>query len=95
MPEKVSVNIDISGRQYNITTDEWEPLYINKLGEILNSELKSVQKDSGLVDSYKIMVLASLKIIDKLLKLQESKAGSNYAIEQDIEDLNNKITEII
>ncbi len=95
MPERESTQIEICGRAYTIASDEWQPLYIKKLGEMLNSEISSVEQETGTVDSYKLMMLAALRIIDKKLKLSESKAGSSQAIEEEIKNLNNRIAAVV
>ncbi len=87
--------IRICNRDYNIASDEWQPLYIQRLGEILDSEIKLLEKETGLVDNYKLLILASLRIIDRLLKIEENKTGSNQFIEEEIARLNSQIENIL
>ena len=87
--------IRICNRDYNIASDEWQPLYIQRLGEILDSEIKLLEKETGLVDNYKLLILASLRIIDRLLQIEEKKTGSNQFIEEEIARLNSQIENIL
>ncbi len=95
MPERESAQIEVAGRMYTIVDDKWSPLYMKNLGHILNDEIKSVEDQTGTVDSYKLMMLAALRIIDRYLQLQETKSGSSHALEEDIKHLNNLIEEVI
>lgn len=95
MPEKDITQIRICNRDYNIASDEWPPLYIQRLGEILESEIKALERETGLVDNYKLLILASLQIIDRLLQLEEKKTGSNQFIEDKILRLNSQIENIL
>ncbi len=95
MPERESTQIEIAGRTYTIVDDKWSPLYMKNLGQILNEEIKSVEEHTRTVDSYKLMMLAALRIIDKYLQLQEAKSGSSHALEEEIKHLNNLIEEVI
>ena len=87
--------IRICNRDYNIASDEWQPLYIQRLGEILENEIKLLEKETGLVDNYKLLILASLRIIDRLLQIEEKKTGSNQFIEEEIARLNSQIENIL
>jgi cell division protein ZapA (FtsZ GTPase activity inhibitor) len=93
MPEITQIRI--CNRDYNIASDEWQPLYIQKLGEILDKEIRLLENETGLVDNYKLLILASLKIIDRLLQLEESKTGSSQFLEDEIEKLNSQIENIL
>ena len=87
--------IRICNRDYNIASDEWQPLYIQRLGEILDNEIKLLEQETGLVDNYKLLILASLRIIDRLLQIEEKKTGSNQFIEEEIARLNSQIENIL
>jgi len=95
MPEKETTQIRICRRDYNIASDEWQPLYIKKLGEILDNEIQKLEKETGIVDNYKLIILGALNIIDKMLKVQETKTGSSQLIEEEITGLNARIEEVL
>lgn len=95
MSEKEITQISICRRNYKIASDEWQPLYIQRLGEILNGEIQLLERETGIVDSYNLLILASLKIIDRLLKVEEKKTGSNQFIEDEIIRLNSQIENIL
>ena len=95
MADKEITQITICRRDYKIASDEWQPLYIQKLGEILNSEIQTLEKESGIVDSYNLLILASLKLTDKMLRLEEKKTGSNKLIEDEILRLNSQVENIL
>ena len=95
MAEKETTQISICRRNYKIASDEWQPLYIQRLGEILNGEIEFLERETGIVDSYNLLILASLKIIDRLLKVEEKKTGSNQFVEDEIDRLNSQIESIL
>ncbi|MFW6172272.1 MAG: cell division protein ZapA [Elusimicrobiota bacterium] len=95
MPEKEITQIRICRRDYNIASDEWQPLYIKKLGEILENEIQKVEKETGIVDNYKLLILASLEIIDRMLKTEEKKTGGSQIIEKEIEQINSQIEKVL
>ncbi len=95
MPEKEITQIRICRRDYKIASDEWQPLYIHRLGEILDREIQLIEEETGLVDNYKLLILANLRIIDRLLKVEEKKTGSNQFIEDEIDRLNSRIENIL
>lgn len=93
--EKTSTPICIFGRTYNINSDEWTPLYIKKLGELLIDEIQKLEQETGIVDNYKLLVLSSLRIIDKMLNMRESNTGSSDLFEKEINKLNSQIETIL
>ena len=95
MPERETTTIRICRREYNIASDEWQPLYIKRLGEILDDEIAKLESETGIVDNYKLLILGSLKILDRMLTLEESKTGSSKLINQEIENLNSRIKEVL
>lgn len=95
MSEKEITHISICRRNYKIASDEWQPLYIQRLGEVLSSEIQLLERETGIVDSYNLLILASLKIIDKLLQIEEKKTGSNQFIQKKINKLNSQIENIL
>ena len=95
MPEKGITQIRICRREYNIASDDWQPLYIKRLGEILDTEIQRLEKQTGIVDNYKLLIMGSLKIIDKMLKFQEANTGDSLHLEKEIENLNSAIEEVL
>ncbi|MFC2060881.1 cell division protein ZapA [Elusimicrobiota bacterium] len=92
---KEITQVRVCGRDYNIASDEWQPLYIKKLAEMLESELKNIEQQTSVADNYKLLILAGLNIIDRMLKLEEKKTGSNQLIEKEINNLNTQIESVI
>lgn len=95
MAERETTTIRICRRDYNIANDEWQPLYIKRLGDILDKEITELERETGIVDNYKLLILGSLRILDKMLNLEEKKTGSSQFITQEIEDINLKIKEVL
>ncbi|MBN2406885.1 MAG: cell division protein ZapA [Elusimicrobia bacterium] len=93
--DKEITQVRICGRDYNISNDEWQPLYIKKLAEILETEIKNIEEETKIVDNYKLLILAGLSISDRLLKIEEMKTGSNKLAEKEIEKLNIEIEGIL
>ncbi|GEM_PF-2503504 len=95
MSEIEATTIRICKRDYKIASDEWQPLYIKKLGEILNNEIKQVESETKIADNYKLLIIGALKIIDKLLRVSERKTGSSQLVEEEIENLNTRIKKVL
>lgn len=92
---KEITQIRICRREYNIASDDWQPLYIKRLGEILDTEIQKLEKRTGIVDNYKLLIMGSLQIIDRMLKLQDSNTGGSLRLEKEIENLNSVIEEVL
>ena len=95
MADRETTTIRICRRDYHIASDEWQPLYIKRLGEILDNEISELEKSTGIVDNYKLLILGSLRILDRMLNLEEKKTGSSRFITEEIESLNSSIKEVL
>ncbi|MDA3792064.1 MAG: cell division protein ZapA [Elusimicrobia bacterium] len=82
-------------RDYRITNKHWQPLHVQMLADKLEKKLKNIEKKDGIIDSYALLVKASLELIDEKLKLQEKKAGSSQLIENEIDELISELDKTI
>lgn len=89
--DKETTRITICKRDYRIENKKWQPLYVQKLADILENKINEIEKREGLVDSYALLVKAALELIDENLNLQEKKADSSQLIDREIEELTSKL----
>jgi cell division protein ZapA len=64
-----SVSVDIYDQTYHLRAHD--PVYIEKLANIVDSKMRAVSANGSTVDSLRVAVLAALNIADELLRLQE------------------------
>ncbi len=93
--DKEKTLITICKRDYRIENKKWQPLYLQKLVDILEKKLQEIEKNEGIVDSYFLLVKASLEFIDEKLNLQEKKTDSSQLIENEIDELISKLDNTI
>jgi cell division protein ZapA len=82
---KVSVNI--IGRVYDVEAAPGDELLIHSLAEYLQQKLIEVQRDTGIVDTQKLAVLAALNIADELFRLRNSKENISGFLDKKAEEL--------
>jgi cell division protein ZapA len=63
--------VDIYGQTYSMQGD-LDPVYVEELARYVDEKMRSVGNATGLVDSVRVAVLASLSIADELHTLRKS-----------------------
>ena len=64
-----SVSVDIYDQTYHLRAHD--PVYIEKLANIVDSKMRAVSANGSTVDSLRVAVLAALNIADELVRLQD------------------------
>ena len=65
-----SVPIEIAGRVYHIKTKD-DDSYAQKLAKIVNDRIREVTEATGIVDSLKVVDMASLNLADTYYRMKE------------------------
>ena len=90
---KISVNI--LGRTYEVEPVPGEELFIYSLANYVEQKLNEIQRDTGIVDTQKLAVLAALNIADELLRLKNSKESVSGIVDKKAEEMNSILEKAI
>jgi cell division protein ZapA len=82
---KVSVNI--LGRTYDVEVAPGDELLIYSLAEFVEQKLAEAQRDTGIVDTQKLAILAALNIADELFRLKNSRENVSGALDKKTDEL--------
>jgi len=82
---KVSVNI--LGRTYDVEVAPGDELLIYSLAEYVEQKLIEAQRDTGIVDTQKLAILAALNIADELFRLKNSRENVSGILDKKAEEL--------
>jgi len=82
---KVSVNI--LGRTYDVEVAPGDELLIYSLAEYVEQKLAEAQRDTGIVDTQKLAILAALNIADELFRLKNSRENVSGVLDKKAEEL--------
>ncbi len=75
--------VNILGQRYKVRSEDDEE-YVNKLAEYLDEQLDEVRKNTKIVASQNLAVLAGLNIVDTLFKQKEKDAQFKKDIREKI-----------
>lgn len=78
--------IDILGQIIDIEVAPGDELHVSALARYLEEKLTEVQRDTGIVDSQKLAILAALNIADELSRLKESKESVSGVLDKKAEE---------
>jgi cell division protein ZapA len=67
------ITLNIFGRTYDVEVGSGDELTIYSLAEFVEQKLNEVQRDTGIVDTQKLAILAALNIADELFRLKNSR----------------------
>jgi cell division protein ZapA len=82
---KISVNI--LGRTYDVEVASGDELFIFSLAEYVEQKLIEAQRDTGIVDTSKLAILAALNIADELFRLRNSKENVSGVMDRKTDEL--------
>lgn len=85
--EKDKITLRIYNREYTLSGEEWDPLYIAALADYVDKKMNEIANTSHIVDTSKVAVLAALNIANELFKLKESKSTPGVKINKKAEEL--------
>ena len=75
--------VNILGQRYKVRSEDDEE-YVNKLAEYLDEQLDEVRKNTKIVATQNLAVLAGLNIVDTLFKQKEKDAQFKKDIREKI-----------
>ena len=82
---KISVNI--LGRTYDVEVASGDELFIFSLAEYVEQKLIEAQRDTGIVDTSKLAILAALNIADELFRLKNSRENVSGVMDRKTDEL--------
>jgi cell division protein ZapA len=81
------VPVNILGRTYEVEVAPGDELFIYSLAEYVEGKLVELQKDTGIVDTQKLAILAALNIADDYLRLKNSKESASGLLDKKADEL--------
>lgn len=79
--------VNILGRVYEVEAQAGDELLIYSLAEYLEQKLVEIQRDTGIVDTQKLAILAALNIADELFRLKNSKENITGIFDKKADEL--------
>jgi|GEM_PF-2602606 cell division protein ZapA (FtsZ GTPase activity inhibitor) len=68
-----NISIKILGYPIETEIENGEEDLVNSIAEFVEGKLLDIQRDTGIVDTQKLAILATFHIADELLRLKNSK----------------------
>lgn len=87
MSEKLSIRIQIGGRQYPLSIAPEKEEVIRKAAKLLNERMKSYQENFAVQDTQDLLSMSALEIGVRLLEVEQQKS------EMKNEELEKQLTE--
>lgn len=81
------VPVNILGRTYDIEVAPGDELLIYSLAEYVEQKLIEAQRDTGIVDTQKLAILAALNIADEYFRLKNSKESVSGILDKKADEL--------
>lgn len=75
MSEKLSIRIQIGGRQYPLSIAPEKEEVIRKAAKLLNERMKSYQENFAVQDTQDLLSMSALEIGVRLMELEQEKTG--------------------
>jgi cell division protein ZapA len=89
------VPVNILGRTYEIEVAPGDELMLYSLAEYVEGKLSEAQRDTGIVDTQKLAILAALNIADEYFRLKNSRENVSTVLDKKAEELIKIIDEAI
>jgi cell division protein ZapA (FtsZ GTPase activity inhibitor) len=87
-----SVNITLMGQEFRLRTTE-NPDFIQKLSELVNSRIEEIRLSTDIVDSSRIVLMASLSLAEDYLSTKDELEKLQNEIKEKSDGLVKKIEE--
>ncbi len=81
------LTVEILGRQYEIDAEGLTPIEASFLAQFVSDRMQEIQKESGIVDSSKLAVLAALNLADELWRLKRKSDHTSQQLERRFSDM--------
>jgi len=80
-------SLHIYGKEYKVSS-RYEETYVKEMAQFLDSRMKELSEATGSVDFYRLLVLASLTVVDDYFKLmKECKKVDNPQVASKLESI--------
>ncbi|MBI4348074.1 MAG: cell division protein ZapA [Elusimicrobia bacterium] len=68
----INDKVDLEIRRYKLTVEMegLTPIEINSLAQLVSEKMKEIEKDSNVVDSYKLALLTALELAGEVTRLK-------------------------
>lgn len=83
------LSLNIFGRTYDIEVATGDELLIYSLAEFVEQKLIEAQRDTGIVDTQKLAILAALNIADELFRLKNTSENFSGSFDRKTDELIN------
>jgi cell division protein ZapA len=90
---KISVNI--LGHTYDVEVAAGDELFIYSIAEYVEQKLIEAQRDTGIVDSQKLAILAALNIADEFFRLKNSRENTSGILDKKTDELIKVLDEVL
>jgi len=81
------VPVNILGRTYEIEVAPGDELMVYSLAEFVEQKLSEIQRDTGIVDTQKLAVLAALNIADEYFRLKNHREDTTDILDKKADEL--------
>jgi cell division protein ZapA len=81
------ISLNIFGRTYDVEVGSGDELLIYSLAEYVEQKLAEAQRDTGIVDTQKLAILAALNIADELFRLKNSRENVSGILDKKADEL--------
>jgi len=89
------ISLNISGRTYDVEVAPGDELLIYSLAEYVEQKLNEAQKETGIVDTQKLAILAALNIADELFRLKNSHENISGVFDKKADELITMLDKVI
>jgi cell division protein ZapA len=80
----MSLKVEIYDQTYTMAGD-LEPAYVQELAQYVDTKMREIARETNLVDSVKVAVLAALSIADELQTLRRSQGEGREELREHAE----------
>ena len=80
------------GEEFRLRTDE-DPVFLQKLSEYVNSKIEDVKENTDIVDSFRVILMASLSMAEEYFNARGELEKIKETIELKSDELAKKMQE--
>lgn len=81
--------VDIEIRRYKLTVEMegLTQLEVNALAQVVSDKMAEIEKDSNVVDTYKLALLASLELAGELMRLKTQQDNQRMVEDRKLDEM--------
>lgn len=88
---KISVNIDILGKTYQVNCPENEVESLKQAAQLLEEKMKSTRESGAILSNDRIAVITSLNLVHQIMLLEQQSSQFMQTIQQRLYDIQGKV----